>query len=212
MNRLLFFILLLACKSGTQPTDASMEAVQPHLNRDSLATAMEVEMQKACIDPWYPRIVDSVYGGFLSDFNYKWELDGRQNKMIVTQARHVWTASTLAESYPDNKLYPQIAEHGFQFLRDKMWDAKNGGFYQLVDREGNPTGVDPKYGQVKTAYGNSFGMYGLAAYYRLSKKEEVLDLAKKTFQWLEEHSHDPVKGGYFQFLLEDGTALKEGHT
>ncbi|MCB0688819.1 MAG: AGE family epimerase/isomerase, partial [Saprospiraceae bacterium] len=48
--------------------------------------------------------------------------------------------------------------------------------------------------------------------YRLSKKEEVMDLAKKTFQWLEEHSHDPVKGGYFQFLLEDGTALKEGHT
>ena len=169
-------------------------------------------MQKACIDSWYPRAIDSTFGGYLSDFNYKWELSGQQNKMIVTQARHVWTASTLAENYPDNRLYPEVAAHGFKFLRDKMWDSTNGGFYQLVNREGKPIGDDPQHGQIKTAYGNAFGIYGLAAYYRISKNAEALDLAQRAFNWLEQHSHDPAKGGYFQFLLEDGTPLTEGHT
>ncbi|MCB0665176.1 MAG: AGE family epimerase/isomerase [Saprospiraceae bacterium] len=211
MYRLLILLILFACKSGTQ-TGSENQTDAHSLNRDSLADAMEMWMLKACVDPWYPQIIDSTYGGYLSDFNYKWELDGRQNKMIVTQARHIWTASVLAEQYPDNTLYPQVAEHGFQFLRDKMWDAENGGFYQLVNRQGDPLGEDSQNGIIKTAYGNSFGMYGLAAYYRISKKEEVLDLAKKTFQWLEEHSHDPETGGYFQFLGEDGTPMKEGHT
>lgn len=211
MYRLLFLLIIFACHSGTQSNRENV-VDSGSLNRDSLANEMEMWMLKACVDPWYPRIIDSTYGGFLSDFNYKWELQGRQNKMIVTQARHVWTASVLTEQYPDNDLYPQVAEHGFQFLKDKMWDTEHGGFYQLVNQQGEPVRDDPTHGLVKTAYGNSFGMYGLAAYYRISKKEEVLDLAKSTFHWLEQHSHDPQKGGYFQFLLQDGTPLEEGHT
>lgn len=211
MYRLLFFLLLIACKQSSTNSAADQASTQL-FDRDSLAGEMEMWMLKACVDPWYPRIIDSLNGGFLSDFNYKWELDGRQNKMIVTQARHVWTASVLSEQYPDNPLYPEVAEHGFRFLRDKMWDAENGGFYQLVNQQGDPVRDDAEYGLVKTAYGNSFGMYGLAAYYRISKKPEVLDLAQKTFNWLETNSHDPEKGGYFQFLQEDGTPLKEGHT
>lgn len=211
MFRLIILLLFLACKSATQPETTHHE-MSASFNRDSLASEIEQWMLKACVESWYPRAIDSMYGGYLSDFNYKWELDGRQNKMIVTQARHVWTASTLAEYYPDNPLYLAVARHGFEFLRDKMWDTGNGGFYQLVSREGIPIGGDPQYGQIKTAYGNAFGVYGLAAYYRVSKNEEALDLAKKAFAWLEQHSHDPVKGGYFQFLLEDGSALREGHT
>jgi mannobiose 2-epimerase len=204
--------LVFACKPASQSDTSQGHTQQVTFNREAIAADMEMWMKKACVDPWYPACVDSMYGGYLSDFNYKWELEGKQNKMIVTQARHVWTASTLYEHYPDNQLYLQVAEHGFKFLRDKMWDAKNGGFYQLVDRMGAPIRDDEKYGVVKTAYGNSFGIYGLAAYYRVSKNEEALDLAKKTFLWLEEHSHDPQSKGYFQFLREDGTALTEGHT
>ena len=48
-----------------------MHATSATFNRDSLATEMEMQMQKNCVDPWYPRIIDSVYGGYLSDFNYK---------------------------------------------------------------------------------------------------------------------------------------------
>jgi phospholipid/cholesterol/gamma-HCH transport system permease protein len=30
-----------------------------------------------------------------------------------------------------------MASHGVQFLKDKMWDTKLGGFFTLVDRQGN---------------------------------------------------------------------------
>ena len=76
-----------------------------------------------------------------------------------------------------------------------MWDEVNGGFHNLVSKTGKSIA---NQGEEKTAYGNSFAIYGLAAYYRASENEEALDLAKKAFYWLEEHSHDSVNKGYFQ--------------
>lgn len=166
---------------------------------------------KEQINHWYPRTIDSIYGGFLSDFDYKWEKKGAQNKMIVTQSRHVWTCSSVAEFYPDKKeYYLGIARHGVEFLRDKMWDHKLGGFFTLVDQRGHviPSG---KPGQVmKEAYGNAFAIYGLSAYARQTKDTAALALAKKAFLWLDKHSYDPRHGGYFQFLQADGTPLKQG--
>jgi mannobiose 2-epimerase len=56
----------------------------------------------------------------------------------------------------------------------------------------------------KNAYGHAFAIYGLAAYYALSENPEALRLAQDTFHWLEQHSHDPVHGGYFQALRREG--------
>jgi len=138
-------------------------------------------------------------------------MNGPQNKMIVTQARHVWTCSTVAEFYPEKKdHYLKIARHGFQFLKDKMWDEKLGGFYNLVDREGNVLKSKKSDQIMKEAYGNAFGIYGLSAYARVSGDTAALSLAKKAFRWLDEHSYDPHYGGYFQFLEADGTPLKSG--
>jgi mannobiose 2-epimerase len=84
-----------------------------------------------------------------------------------------------------------------------MWDKTYGGFYQLVDRQGKVKGGDQK-----TAYGNAFGLYALAAYYKQSRDTAALRLAKESFLWLEKHSHDPVLKGYFQHLMRDGTPVK----
>ena len=73
-------------------------------DRDSIT----VELQRVLDDEFrrfYPLSIDTTYGGFFSDINYKWELDGPQNKMIVTQARHIWSASNAAMFYQkDNTL------------------------------------------------------------------------------------------------------------
>lgn len=178
--------------------------------QDQNSTTIELvkEMQYALVDevlkPWYPRTIDNEYGGFLTDFNYKWELDGPQNKMLVSQTRHVWSTSTMDEFLNDKK-YLEYAEHGYEFLRDKMWDKDNGGFYFLRNREGNPISGIPVE---KNSYSNAFAIYSLAAYYKISKDESALDLAKATFIWLEEHAHDPVNKGYFDLLSEDGSIRK----
>jgi mannobiose 2-epimerase len=98
--------------------------------------------------------------------------------------------------------YLKYANHGFPFLQ-KMWDTKCSGFYQTVNRSGKPIRING----FKTAYGNAFAIYGLSAYYEVSGDTAALDLAKKTFLWLEQHSHDPVEGGYFQSLTREGAVI-----
>jgi mannobiose 2-epimerase len=153
--------------------------------------------------------MDKEYGGFLSTWTFDFKPTGEQDKMIVSQARHVWTTSKASEVYKDVPHYRECAEHGFKFLKDVMWDKINGGFYQLVDRRGN---VKNGPNQEKTAYGNAFGIYALAAYYHATEDTSALKLAKDAFMWLEKHSHDPVYKGYFQHMKSDGTVIKRDNS
>lgn len=168
---------------------------------DSILTQMQYAAKEGLLDKSYPRNIDTQYGGYLSTFSFDFKPVGAQDKMIVTQARHVWSTSKAAQFYKDSSYLP-MARHGFFFLRDKMWDEVYGGFHNLVSREGAVKST------LKDAYGNAFGIYGLAAYYAASHDTAALALAKKAFAWLEKHSHDPKYGGYFQHLRRDGTPVQ----
>jgi mannobiose 2-epimerase len=173
--------------------------------RDDVRQALETTLQHHTIDPWYPAAIDVDSGGYFSNFDYQWNRKADQEKFIVTQARHVWTLSTLAEFFPDNSQYTEYAAHGYRFLRDKMWDVEHGGFFQLVGRTGEVIG-DPGNIQ-KRAYGNAFGLYALSAFYRISENEEVLNFAIEAFHWLDRHARDPAHGGYFECLNRDGSVV-----
>ena len=162
-------------------------------------------MRTELLNRWYPQAIDKQYGGFLSTFTYDFKPTGQQDKMIVTQARHTWANAKAAVLYPEVSHYKAGAEHGYEFLRDVMWDKEFGGFYTQVNRQGQPV---PAGGELKTAYGNAFGIYALTAYYVASGDTSALTLAKKTFYWLEKHSHDPVHKGYYQHLERDGEIIK----
>ncbi len=156
---------------------------------------------------WYPRVVDEEQGGFFSQYDYRWEPKGNQNKMIVTQARHVWTLAKVAEAFPDRRdEYLGYARHGFEFLRDRMWDPEFGGFYTDVTRAGEV--IPGRNGVInKGLYGNAFAIYGLAAYYGASGDQEALDLAIETFRWLDAGAWDPEYGGYYTNLDRQGRPL-----
>jgi cellobiose epimerase len=172
-------------------------------DRAQIATEMEKSIQTELLNAWYPKCVDTQYGGFLTTFTYNFKPTGEQDKMIVTQARHTWSNAKASFLYPQASYYKAGAAHGFRFLKDVMWDKTYGGFYTLVTRDGKVKGDSSK-----TAYGNAFGLYALAAYYETSKDAAALELAKKAFLWLEKHSHDPVYKGYFQHLSRNGTPIK----
>ncbi len=173
--------------------------------RKKIADEMEYSLQKELLDKWYPRSIDSLYGGFLSAWTYDFKPAANQDKMIVTQARHTWVNAKASERYPDREYYKSGARNGFHFLRDILWDKDYGGFYTLVNRQGQ---VKNNQFAPKEAYGNAFGIYSLAAYYHSSGDTTALGLAKRAFLWLEAHSHDPVHKGYFQHLQRDGTPIK----
>jgi mannobiose 2-epimerase len=177
-------------------------------NRDSIMFEMKqvLDTEFKC---WYPLSIDTLYGGFFSDLNDTWELSGRQNKFIVTQARHVWSAANACMFYQKDNTLRNVAGHGVQFLKDIMWDKEYGGFYDLVTRNGEPIKEDGSI--IKRAYGNAFAIYGLAAYSRASGDTASLKLAQETFWWLEKHSYDPRFGGYFQFMTREGVPFTDGY-
>ena len=139
--------------------------------REALAEEVEVGLQQL-LDAWYPRAVDHEAGGFLSAFDWKWNPVGEQEKMIVTQSRHVWTTAQAA-MWTNDEAYAEMSRHGVAFLRDRMLDAEHGGFYWLVTRDGTP--IPEADGRVvKQAYGVAFGVYGLAAAYAATGDAEPL--------------------------------------
>src|SRR5437868_13520236 len=70
-------------------------------NRDSIAMQMKYAAKQGLLDKYYPRDIDSTYGGYLSTFTYDFRPFGPQDKMIVTQARHVWSTANAAMYYKD---------------------------------------------------------------------------------------------------------------
>ena len=202
----LLCLLFFGLAPNTLRTEPCMEDLKT--NRDTIAREMRHELDDE-FRLWYPLSIDTIDGGFFSDINYKWELEGIQNKFIVSQARHIWSTAHAAMFYETENTLREIALHGLEFLRNKMWDRDYGGFYDLVTRRGDPIEEGGKI--VKRAYGNAFVIYGLAAYYRASGDNAALHLAQETFQWLEKHSYDPQDGGYFQFISRDGIPLTDGY-
>ena len=189
----LFLIVLASCQSKQDKQVEDYPEILPKFEQEL----------KDLVQVWYPKTIDSIHGGFWSDFDYRWEKKGKQNKMLVSQARHIWTSSILAEFYKD-AYYQQIAAHGYEFLKNHMWDTINGGFYTLLGTDGDSLKL---LSTGKSTYGNAFAIYGLATYYSVSKDESALDLAKKTFYWLDEHAHDKTYKGYFDVLNQDGSLL-----
>jgi len=204
----LIVLFLLSSCSTTESTKMQNQLNAVKLRKDTIRVEMQRVLDRG-FELWYPLSIDTLDGGFYSDINYKWELEGRQDKMIVTQARHVWATANAAMFYQKDNDLRTIAAHGVDFLKNKMWDREFGGFYNLVDRRGEPLRAGGEI--VKQAYGNAFAIYGLAAYFRASGDTSALSLAQETFRWLEQHSYDAQYGGYFQFLSREGVPFTEGY-
>ncbi len=186
------FLVLAANKVLSVTEDVSAA------NLDTIKSQMRYAAKQGLLDVYYPRNIDTLYGGYLSAFTYDFQPVGVQDKMIVTQARHTWSTAKAALFYHDTS-YISLSAHGFYFLRDKMWDKQYGGFFNLVARDGTPKSI------LKEAYGNAFAIYGLSAYYECSHDTAALNLAKTAFRWLEKNSHNSIYKGYYQHLNRDGS-------
>jgi len=69
---------------------------------------------------------------------------------------------------------------------------------------------DSNFRNYKIAYGNAFAIYALASYYKMSGDTSALNLARKTFMWLNRYSYDPEYKGYFNILRRDGSRPSAG--
>lgn len=88
-----------------------------------------------------------------------------------------------------------------------MWDNTYGGFFNLRSKEGGF--IDESYKNEKRAYGNTFAIYGLVSWYNLTKDTTALGYARRTFLWLDKHSHDKEYGGYVDAMDQKGNWIRD---
>jgi mannobiose 2-epimerase len=157
------------------------------------------------LDFWFPRCVDEEHGGFITSYDAEGEFAGNDDKMLVVQSRMVWlTARLFREGYGEE--YREIAAHGFDFLIESMWDDANGGFYWECERDG--TVKKPN----KHLYGQSFALYGLSEYYRVTGDEQAGEYAHLFVDLLEEQAKDTEYGGFDEYFEADWTQITDGGT
>lgn len=151
-------------------------------------------------------------GGFNPNFDADWQSTGGHDRFIVYQARMTWVAAEMAVRRPGRSKGMQppavaVAEHGLEYLKNKMWDAQYGGFYWLLDERGN---VPADQSENKELYGQAFGIYAASNAARvLQQHSGARALAIKAYQWVEDHLHDRVQDGYFDCAGRDGMPLLE---
>ncbi|WP_162179843.1 AGE family epimerase/isomerase [Bryobacter aggregatus] len=163
---------------------------------DRLIVKLEKTLTENILGFWYPNTIDPA-GGYLLNHDVDGNPKGPGVRMIVTQARMVWFYSRMARWGHEPKNMLAAAEHGYRFLRSKMWDSKDGGFFWELDAGGNATKRN------KHLYGQSFAIYAIAEYAMASRRKDVLEFAMRFFDLLEKRAHDPVHGGYVEYFLPD---------
>lgn len=159
---------------------------------------LERNLRKNILPFWMEKSIDRVNGGYTINFGPRGEAKGPGVKMIVTQARQVWLFSRLARAGYCGAECLEAADHGYRFLRTKMWDTRYGGFYWQVDATG-----EEKQKPNKHLYGQSFALYAISEYALASGRRDVRDFAIEFFDLLEARAHDRQYGGYREYFLPD---------
>lgn len=161
-----------------------------------LRRKLEAVLLENILPFWLSKTIDPS-GGYNLNHSIDSSSKGPGPKMIVTQARMVWFFARMARAGYQSKRLLEASEHGYKFLREKMWDPRSGGFFWQLDASGKVTHAN------KHLYGQSFGLYALSEYSTASRRKDALDFTVKFFDLLEKNSHDKVHGGYGEYFLPD---------
>ena len=185
-------------------TDAAGRALFPptRIEYNALAQQTRENLQSQVLAKWFPAALNRERGGFDQNFGADWTKLPGDERSLVYQARLTWTAAQAAMRLPAEEfIYRNHARHGLQFLRDAMWDGRDGGFYWQIEN-----GAPLRNGE-KHVYGQALAISALSAAYRATRDPDALRLAQQTFLWLDKHAHDDQNGGYFEALRRDGTPI-----
>lgn len=153
---------------------------------------------------WTTRMVDKTNGGYITHFDEKGNDTGEDEKSLVAQTRCLYTLSSAHRAGYGNGKLAEMAKHGVDFLLEKMWDNKHGGFYWMLDRKGNVK-IDQKI-----IYGHSFAIYSLSEYTLATGDKRGVEYAEKVFDLLQKYCVDSMYGGYWEMFHRDWTLCGPG--
>ena len=151
---------------------------------------------------WIKYTVDKKNGGFYGKINNNNHFDPKAIKGLVLNARVLYTFSAAFLLTPKKK-YLSLANRAFKYLKANFLDTEHGGFYWSVNDKGKM-----KDGK-KQVYGQAFAIYALAEYYKASRNNEALKMAKNCFKLVEKHSFDAINTGYLEAFTEKWNPISD---
>ncbi|MEN2486945.1 AGE family epimerase/isomerase [Flavobacterium sp. B11] len=151
---------------------------------------------------WSQRTIDEKNGGFVGQIDFNDHLIAHAEKGSVLNARILWTFSASYKT-TKNKNHKKLAERAFEFLVAYFYDTQFGGLFWSINEDKTPK--DTK----NQIYALAFAIYGLSEYYSISKEEKALEIAKKLYLKIEEHSYDPINKGYFEAFTRDWQPIED---
>jgi mannobiose 2-epimerase len=154
----------------------------------------EEHLRNELLPFWMDRCLDSVHGGFVTHFDENGQDTGKDEKSLISLTRTIYTMASAHRAGYGNGECGKLARHGVDFLIDRMWDEKYGGFYWTADREGTIK-TDKKI-----LYGLSFSIYALSEYTLATGDPRGIKYAEEVFDLIQKYSTDTMFGGYFEMF------------
>lgn len=158
-----------------------------------LAAQAEEELRGNILPFWLKHTRDRERGGFYGVIDQQMNVRKNAPRGALLTSRILWTFSAAYRTYHDQE-YLEMARWAYRDLMDKFRDREFGGLYWSISAEGKPEQT------IKQVYGQVFGIYALAEYFRATGEQPALDEAIAIYRLLEQHAHDGMNGGYFDSL------------
>lgn len=181
--------------ANSNKTSAELFAVQ------ALAKQLRKELTQNIL-PYWTEKMQNPEGGFIGRIDGMENPDPAAPKGAIMNARLLWTFASAYRVLGDSS-YLEMAQRAKREIIDRFIDTEYGGIYWSLDPNG--TALETK----KQIYAIAFAIYGLAEFNRATGDAEALEYAIKLFNSIEEHSFDPVNGGYFEAFTREWNPIDD---
>ncbi|WP_276485620.1 AGE family epimerase/isomerase [Paraflavitalea pollutisoli] len=152
---------------------------------------------------WTKYALDKEQGGVVGQVDNDNTRHPQADKGAVLHARVLWTFSAAYQATRQSA-YRKIADEVYRYFVQYFIDPVHGGVYWTIRHNGEP--LDTK----KQVYAQAFAIFALSAYYAASGYPPAREEAIKLYHLLQQHSYDPVKGGYFEAFGRAWNTVDDG--
>ena len=145
---------------------------------------------------WQQNVLDNEKGAYFLNLSREGNPMAPFDKHPAMIGRQIYGFSSAYLLSGDEK-YLRSAKEGADYLLAHAWDEKYGGWYDLLDENGNPKI------STKTAPNELYTNVGLAEYYFVTGDKKVLEKVKESVRIRQKYARDDQYGGYYQSLNRD---------
>jgi mannobiose 2-epimerase len=179
------------------------DPVLPVSELKCLSASAEKELTGDILPFWMKYTRNPGNGGFYGLIKADMTVRKGMYRGALLTSRILWTFSAAYRTRHDPACL-EMATYAYHDLVDHFVDPESGGLYWTIAADGKPMNTQ------KQIYGQVFGLYALAEYYRATGEKPALDQAIAIYRLVEAHARDRVHGGYFDLLDRGWNRTPEG--